>query len=324
MPERIDRTERLLNLVICLMATHAAVSRAEIQRQIPGYSDTASAGAFERMFERDKDELRSMGIPIETVLDASGDVQGYRIPRESYVLEGIDLTLAERAAITVAAQVWSTAAIAPVAGTAVRKLEALDAGINDWAPAELAGSVEVTSTDAALLPLMAAIRADKTVTFAYRTPTEDTASEREVSPWGLRASQGRWFLVGFDEKRAALRTYRLSRIVGQVTVTARARAHTPEADFDVTALDRPDDEAGVVATVRALPGRAASVRRHAELVSSDGSHDILRVSGFAREALVARACASAPDAVVLTPDDIVTDEVAGLVAIRNAHAPVPR
>ena len=64
MPERIDRTERLLNLVICLMATQAAVSRAQIERQIPGYAQAASPGAFERMFERDKDELRDMGVPL--------------------------------------------------------------------------------------------------------------------------------------------------------------------------------------------------------------------------------------------------------------------
>ena len=76
MTGRIDRTERLLNLVICLMAAPVPVPRATIERDIPGYGDAASASAFERMFERDKDELRSMGIPVETVSDASGEVLG--------------------------------------------------------------------------------------------------------------------------------------------------------------------------------------------------------------------------------------------------------
>ena len=69
---------------------------------------------FERMFERDKDELRSMGIPVETVLDVNGEVRGYRIPQESYALAEVDLTFAERAAVAVAAQVWGQAFEAPL------------------------------------------------------------------------------------------------------------------------------------------------------------------------------------------------------------------
>ena len=82
-----------------------------------------------RMFERDKDELRSMGIPVDTVTDTSGEVVGYRIVEESYALQPIDFTVDERAAVAVAAQVWSRAAIAPVAGTALRKLESLDGAL---------------------------------------------------------------------------------------------------------------------------------------------------------------------------------------------------
>ncbi len=116
MSERIERTERLLNLVIALMASESAVSRADIHRQIPGYAQAASPAAFERMFERDKDELRSMGIPVETVLDVNGEVRGYRIPQDRYALAELDLTVAERAAVAVAAQVWGQASVGPVAG----------------------------------------------------------------------------------------------------------------------------------------------------------------------------------------------------------------
>jgi proteasome accessory factor B len=322
MSERVDRTERLLNLVMCLMATHGAVSRSDIQRQIPGYGDSPSSTAFERMFERDKDELRSMGIPIETVSDASGEVQGYRIPRESYVLEDIDLSLSERAAIAVAAQVWAAAAMGPIAGTAVRKLESVDS--DGWSPAELSGSVQVTSTDAALLPLMGAIRADRVVAFDYRTPSDSGPRPRQVSPWGLRASSGRWFLVGFDEQRQAMRTFRVSRISGAVTVSARPRPHPPAADFDITAVERPDEEPSSRATVAVANGRAASLRRMAVSSTSTADVDELTIAASSRDRLVSLVCAAGVDAVAVAPDDLVADVVASLRAVRDAHTrPAP-
>ena len=134
MAERTERTERLLNLVICLMASPAAVPRLDIRRRVTGYADAPTETAFERMFERDKDELRSMGIPVETVHRLDGEVLGYRIPQERYALQPIDLTVGERAAIAVAAQVWSQAVVAPVAGTALRKLESMDAGLGGVDP----------------------------------------------------------------------------------------------------------------------------------------------------------------------------------------------
>ena len=234
MPVRIDRTERLLNLVICLMAAAVPVTRADIRRQIPGYSEAASDAAFERMFERDKDELRSMGIPVETVPDpATGEVLGYRIRRENYELPPVDLTLAERAAVAVAAQVWGQAVMAPVADVALRKLESVDD--TPWTPADIRGTVQLTTSDAALLPLLTALRLDRAVTFPYRTPAEDEPRLRTLSPWGIRSTGGGWFVVGHDHDRGATRTFRLSRITGPVTVLAQARAVPAPADFDIDA-----------------------------------------------------------------------------------------
>ena len=315
MTERVDRTERLLNLVICLMDATIPVARSTIRAAIPGYQGSPSDSAFERMFERDKDELRSMGIPVETVSDASGEVQGYRIPRDSYALAPIDFSLDERAAIAVAAQVWRRASIAPVPGTALLKLETLDGGVREWGPAELAGAVEVTASDAALLPLMAAIRQDRLVTFAYRTPAQAEAADREVSPWGLRASSGRWFLVGWDHAREAVRTYRLSRIEGLVTVTARGRGVPPPADFDISGADDDRDPAAT-GRVRLAPGRGAALRRHA-VPGQEG--DILRIQARSREALVSLVCAAGADAVLEGPPDLVADVVAGLRAAIRAQ-----
>lgn len=318
MTDRVDRTERLLNLVICLMDASIPVPRSSIRAAIPGYADSPSDVAFERMFERDKDELRSMGIPVETVSDASGEVLGYRIPKDSYALAPIDFTLDERAAIAVAAQVWSRASIAPVPGTALLKLETVDGGVREWGPAELAGSVEVTVSDAALLPLMSAIRQDRVVSFLYRTPAQSEAAMREVSPWGLRASSGRWFLVGWDHARDAVRTFRLSRITGPVAVAARQREQQPPPDFDITGADDAA-EPEVTARVRLTPGRGAMVRRHA-VEGQQG--DTLDIRARSQAALVAMLCGAGADAVLTSPDSLIAEVTAGLQAVLEAQSEV--
>lgn len=323
MPQRVDRTERLLNLVICLMATSTAVPRSDIRARIPGYSDAASDTAFERMFERDKDELRSMGIPVDTVTDHSGEVVGYRIVEDDYALQPVDFTLEERAAIAVAAQVWSQAAIAPVAGTALRKLESLDGTAADWVPANLHGSVQLTASDAALLPLMSAVRHDRVVTFDYRTPTQDESTRRTVSPWGMRSVSGRWLLVGYDHDRQDQRSFRLSRIEGTVTVSARLREHQPPAGFDIAAIDADGmNEDTIEATLRIAPHRGAALRRLA--VSVDGSDDpfaagTVTVSARSIDDLVSLVCAAGSDVVVLEPPKVVSAVVTALTALRVGH-----
>jgi proteasome accessory factor B len=324
MSERIERTERLLNLVIALMASESAVSRADIHRQIPGYSQTASESAFERMFERDKDELRSMGIPVETVLDVNGEVRGYRIPQDRYALAELDLTVAERAAIAVAAQVWGQASVGPVAGTALRKLESLDD--SDWAPAGLRGTVQLTAADGALLPLMNAVRQHRVVTFPYRTPADDAPTARTVTPWGLRSTRGTWFLVAHDHDRAAPRTFRLSRIVGTVTPAPATEPVRPPDGFDVGSYPiGPGGEEPVVARVRALPGRAASLRRLA--TGDDGTDpwtaDEFTVAAGSLEQLTSLVCATGPDVVVLSPPDAVAAVRSALTSILQVHGAPP-
>jgi proteasome accessory factor B len=322
MSERIERTERLLNLVIALMASESAVSRSDIHRGIPGYAEAASPAAFERMFERDKDELRSMGIPVETVVDVNGEVRGYRIPQDSYALAGVDLTVAERAAVAVAAQVWGQASVGPVAGTALRKLESVDD--TEWTPAGLRGTVQLTAADGALLPLMSAVRQHRAVTFPYRTPSDDTPGTRTVTPWGLRSTRGNWFLVGHDHDRAAERTFRLSRIVGTVTVIAAVEAVRPPEGFDVGVyVIGPEGDEQVLTRVRALPGRAASLRRRAvEGAGTDPWTDPeFTVSTGSLDQLVSLVCAAGPDATVVDPPDTVSAVRTALAAVASGHGP---
>ena len=120
------RTERLLNLVICLLATRRFVPREQIRKIVPGYADCESDEAFERMFERDKDDLREMGIPLETGSNSAWfeDEIGYRIDRDRYALPAVSFEPEELAVLGLAARVWQSASFAQAASQAILKLEA--------------------------------------------------------------------------------------------------------------------------------------------------------------------------------------------------------
>lgn len=324
MADRVDRTERLLNLVFALMGTSRAVPRAVIRDAVPGYTEAASDAAFERMFERDKDELRSMGIPVETVTDDLGEVLGYRITRDAYAMTDLDLTVAERTAIAIASGVWGRAALGAVAGTAARKIEALGAG-GTWDPEDLTASIALTSADAALLPLMQAIRTDRVVTFAYQAPAAPEPQMRTVSPWRLVSTEGHWRVTGYDHDRGAERTFRVSRIVGTVAVTAQARIAPPTTHehLSVTA------DTGVRAIVDVRPHRGASLRRARVIPDGTTPSTNLEEREFEVEfstmdSLIGAVLSAGPDARIVSPPEAVTLVVDRLVQLESAHEGEPR
>jgi proteasome accessory factor B len=210
-----DRTERLLNLVICLLGAQRAVSRAALRDSIPGYAEAPSVEAFERMFERDKDELRQMGIPIETVMNHQGEVEGYRIDQDSYALPPLSLDPAEMAVLGLAARTWNEAALAAEAGAALRKIEA-STGQRWSAPALM--STRHGSGEEALPVLWEAIRLRRAVGFAYLARGRDRAEDRVVEPWSTVYRHGAWYAVGRSRERDEARAFRLSRIQGSVSL----------------------------------------------------------------------------------------------------------
>ena len=138
---RRDKTERLLNLVFAMMSTRRAISRSDIRENVAGYEDARSDEAFERMFERDKDELRSMGLPIDTVSDSLGEVLGYRISPSEYEFVDLELSPEDIIVLGVAAQVWDQAVLSAPAQTALRKIEAQYGKNVVTPPADLSGLV---------------------------------------------------------------------------------------------------------------------------------------------------------------------------------------
>ena len=120
------RAERLVNLVLCLLATRQFLSAERIRATVPGYADAATDDAFFRMFERDKTELRELGVPLETGRNSAFDTaDGYRIARQDYELGEIDLESDEVAAVALAARLWDTPGLAGAAHGALVKLRAV-------------------------------------------------------------------------------------------------------------------------------------------------------------------------------------------------------
>ncbi len=316
------RTERLLNLLFALMAASQPVTRVQLRNLVTDYHDESDE-AFERMFERDKDELRGMGVPIDTVHGAGGESLGYRVRRDDYALPEIQLTPAELSVLGLAARVWEQASLGPAARSALAKLEAAGGGWADNRPVGV--QTRVTAHDPALLPLLDAVRVRRPVRFDYRRPDQQEPSIRRVEPWGVLSRRGRWYVVGRDLDRDQPRAFRLSRIEGIVRRDGSPDSYTVPADVDVRALVAPPVSADRTARVRLAPGRGQELRRRALRVepgphaaaggptSADLGDDIVTVVFGEARTLAAEAAALGADAVVLEPRDV-RDAVRALLA----------
>ncbi|GGO80975.1 helix-turn-helix transcriptional regulator [Nonomuraea cavernae] len=259
------KTERLLNLVICLLATRRPLSAEQIRHAVPGY-DREGDEAFQRMFERDKNELREIGIPIDVVRDPWEDEPGYRIERASYELPEITLEPDEAAVLGLAAQVWQRASLAEAASGALLKLRAGGVATDD--PAGGALELRVDTRDPAFPALWNAVRDRRAVRFDYRGAGSESVRGRTVEPWGVVSRRGRWYLAGFDRDRAAPRAFRLSRITGQVTTVGRPGAVEVPAGVDLRDMVGFPDEAMEerVAVIRVRQGTCEGLRQLARAV----------------------------------------------------------
>ena len=167
----IDPSERLLDLVIALVNTSGRMTKQQVRSSVAGYQDAVSDEAFERMFERDKDTLRELGVPVLTVTDARhGDDVGYRIDLDAYALPAVQLTPAELGVLSLAGQVWQDASLRADTTRALTKLKAVGEGPS--ATDLVAGlAPRVRAGGSAFGPLVEAVQERRAVRFTYRAAT---------------------------------------------------------------------------------------------------------------------------------------------------------
>ncbi|MFK3985582.1 helix-turn-helix transcriptional regulator [Micromonospora sp. NPDC050397] len=319
-----SRTERLVNLVICLLSTRRFLTAAQIAATVPGYEhdpdDPRDHEAFQRKFERDKAELRELGVPLETGTASVFDTEpGYRIAHREYALPEIPLEPDEAAAVGIAARLWQHAGLAAAASSGLAKLRA--AGI-DVDPQATLGLEPVVTVDPAFAPLTAAARDKRAVTFDYRVPDEDAPTTRRLQPWGVVGWRGRWYVVGHDLDRAATRCFRLSRVVGTVRLVGRPGAYTPPEGVDlishVARWSGPVERTGR-ATVLVRPGRAAGLRRWAREVTAGPDGDRLVLPYADPDGLAGTLVGYGPDVRVIDPPEVREAVIQRLKEIATRH-----
>lgn len=235
---RVPVEERLFSLVLALLATESGLTKNEILSTVQGYRQKYRAGGdnanLERQFERDKDDIRDLGVPLETI-DSPGDAGNnqtlrYRIPRGAYELPS-DITFSsdETTLLNLAAMVWREGSLSGESRRALLKLRSL--GVTADEPV-LGYAPRVRLRDAAFEPLSAALEKHLIVRFLYLKPGEEEAREREVIPLALVQYQGRWHLSAEEvapasagaDSAGARKTYLLRRIVGPVELGRAAPA----------------------------------------------------------------------------------------------------
>jgi proteasome accessory factor B len=226
-----QKTERLLGLVVCLLSARRYLTAGQIRDAVPGYPETFDA--FKRMFERDKDELRELGIPLEMGTAADDEI-GYRISRQAYELPEIRLEPDEAAVLGLAARVWRQAELAGAAAGALLKLRA--AGIEAEETTQPGIEPRLQTEEAAFAPLWQAVRDRRPVAFGYQAAGRATSQRRNLEPWGVVNRNGHWYVAGFDRDRGQARVFRLSRIEGPVSLTGPAGSVTVPAGTDVRNL----------------------------------------------------------------------------------------
>jgi proteasome accessory factor B len=313
------RAERLVNLVICLLATRQFLTAERIRDAVPGYEpadgDPRADEAFKRMFERDKAELRDLGVPLETGRNSIFDADdGYRITRGAYELPPIEFDPAEAAAVGLAARLWQSAALGTQARNALIKLRA---GGTDVEAGSGNGMPHVDASDPTLPAFLDAARHARAVRFDYQKSGSGKAERRDVEPWGVLSWRRRWYVVGFDRDRDDVRSFRLSRVQGEVTPYGRPGAFERPEKVDLLGYvdGRPPDDQRI-ARVR-VSGAAGLLRRYA----SEETDGVLTIP-FTDLSRLARAVAGAgTGAQALEPPDLIEAVQARLQAVIGGAGP---
>lgn len=325
-PVKNPPEERLVNLVVALMATDQGLTKDTILSSVAGYREQSVAGAskdaLEKMFERDKESLRGLGVPIETIGDWADpdDLREarYRVPTTEYALpEDIEFTPAELALLNLAGGVWSESSMSDDARSGLRKIRALGIPVDEPI---IGYSPRISLRDPSFMPLQQAIEQCRVVTFPYLRPGEQAPRDRRVQPLALVEYEARWHVFGIDLGVAADRTFLLSRIVGPVVVTRETFDPALRENAGERALHGLDDLAArSTALLEVNPGTEAALRLARRAAPADQG---IRVSYVDVNIFAEELASYGPEVRVVEPAELRERVIERLAAARDLNGTV--
>ena len=308
------KNERLVNLTIALLATKRYLTKNEIFRNIEGYE--GSAEAKERMFERDKDDLRKLGIQIEVGgLDPLFDDEaGYRIRPESYALSLRDLTPTQVTLLSLAAQAWQDAAFTDLSQQALRKLTSI--GLDTDSSQLPVMAPKLIGADENLRSALDALTSLTTIEFDYLN-IQGIAQKRQLQVYGVQARKSNWYLIGLDTEKGAIRNFRVDRIQGVVTTLGKAQSYVIPATFEIAELEPVIETPLAVLQVR--PGAGYQLRRMATTIETADDWDLLEVPIFDLDFITNLVLWHGEDVIVSSPVQLRSAVVAALEKLVKIH-----
>jgi len=308
------KIERLINLTIALLATKRFLTKSEIFRTVEGYE--GSAETKERMFERDKDDLRSLGISIEvgSYDPLFQDETGYRIRTDKYQLNLGEITPTDISLLSLAAKAWQGAAFSDVAQRAILKLSSIGVPAD---PIDIPGlALKLSDSSVDLESITDAIGSSDYLIFDYLSPEFD-AKERTIIPFALSNSRGYWYLSGVDQDVQEVRTFRLDRVQGLIQTKKNDELFEFPIDFDLKQSDSTTTNGFAFIEVR--KGKGNTLRSLATSVLDLGEWDQIKVPIFTIASLTAQILWHGDDVFVLEPQSLRENIITELEALVANH-----
>ena len=303
-----EKNERLVNLTIALLATKKFLTKSQIFNAVAGYE--GSPEAADRMFERDKDELRSLGIQIEmkSIDPLFDDELGYRILPERYRFNLGELTSEEVSLLALASQAWTESALQDVARATSLRLESL--GINsDFS--ELPLAPVISSVPENLAEILDAIESSKIIEIQYLN-REDNIEKKTIEPLGLYSQKSRWYLFARDTANDGERSYRLDRIDGSIKRTTKVfkkgEVALPTSHFPTTET-----------LVKIRRDNVQNLLDIAEIISEDDEWINCKIEFESIDVAVAQILRYTPNIVVLQPISVVSEVTKALNELVRLH-----
>jgi len=283
------------------------ITKSAIFKSVEGYSGTPDA--MERMFERDKTDLRDLGITIEVggfdpLFD---DEPGYRILNSNYTFNLGDLSSEEIGLLALAADIWSQNLQSESARSGLRKIKSLAPIDEDEFTNQPHYSLAEQPT--AFHDLWQAVTNRQEVLFDYSSAKSGTQSRRTVHPYGIGSWYGSWYLVGNELESGSIKAYRLSRIIGEVKRSSRSDTFTIPDGFNVSdhliMTKTTGDEPCVIQVKK---GSCLNLRALSRTITENDGFDLLEIYQVQRAELIRAILWSGPDAEVISPHDM-RDEI---------------